>query len=301
MRQAASFLAVSLLLAACGQEAPETPAVRQGPPAAPALWRVADADTTIYLFGTIHLLPPGMEWRSAAIDKAFAEAGVVMFEADVEGDPAGQQALVDRLGRLQPPHKLSDFLDHEQAAQVIAAAGSVGVSPGTLASLRPWMAAVVLADAAIRGLGFSGEAGADTFLRRRAEEAGKEVRFLETVEAQLGALAGLSDETQVAYLMFTVADLDAAKESLTAGVEAWTTGDKAALERVLIDGDMARLPALREALLTRRNAAWASALNHILGAETGVFFVAVGAAHLVGEDSVQRRLEALGPITERVQ
>ncbi len=296
----AIFMAVAAFtLAACSQGEPAAEATLPAPK--PALWRVSDADTTLYLFGTIHMLPPGLTWRSDAVEQALAGADVVMFEADIEGDAAGQQALVERLGRLIPPEQLSDFLDHGQAADVIAAGGRYGVSPSVLASLRPWMAAVILADAAIRGAGFSAEAGADTVLRATARQAGKKLRFLETVERQLGALAGLSDETQATYLMLTVRDLDGAKESLGAGIDAWRTGNIADLTRILIDDDISRLPALREALLTRRNVAWARELNQILDAETGIFFVAVGAAHLIGDDSVQRQLETLGVTAERVQ
>jgi len=301
IRRLAGLLLAGLMLAACGREEPGSPVAAPGPPPQPALWRVSDADTMIYLFGTIHMLPPDLAWRSPAVDAALAEARVVMFEADVEGDAGDQAALVERLGRLTPPEQLSDFLDRDEAAEVIAAGGRYGLSPTVLASLRPWFAAVMLADAAIRRGGFSGDVGADTVLRADAARTGKELRFLETMERQLGALAGLSDETQVAYLMFTVGDLGGAEGDLAAAVGAWVAGEAGVLERVLIDEDMARLPALREALLTRRNAEWAAELKRILDGETGVFFVAVGAAHLVGEDSVQRQLAALGPAAERVQ
>lgn len=296
-----ALLIAAVLLAACGREAPETPAVPEGPPPSPALWRVADADTTVYLFGTIHLLPPGLDWRSDAVDRAFAASDTVMFEADVEGDVAGQQAIVARLGRLQPPQRLSDMLTPDQTADVIAAGASVGVPPAALESLRPWLAAVILADAAIRKAGYSAGDGADTRLRARARESGKAIGFLETVERQLGALAGLSDDAQAAYLMFTAGDLGDAKASLDAGIAAWRAGDTDQLERILITDDLARLPELGDALLTKRNAEWAVVLDRLLAEEPGTVFVAVGAAHLVGDDSVQRHLEVLGHTAERVK
>ena len=56
----------------------------------PALWKVADDDTTVYLFGTIHALPEGKDWYSGTIAKAFDASGELVTEipAGAENDPA---------------------------------------------------------------------------------------------------------------------------------------------------------------------------------------------------------------------
>jgi uncharacterized protein YbaP (TraB family) len=289
---------MAMLLAACGGETagPEAQA-----PARPALWCVADADTTIYLFGSIHMLPPGATWRSDVVDKAMASAGTVYFEADVLGDPDGMRGLVERLGRLPPPETLSGSLAAEQSSTLGAVAARLGISRPALETMRPWYAAVVLSDAAIRAAGFGSDAGVDAELRQGAEASGKQVRFLETVERQLSALADLPGDVQLAYLDFTLAEAGNVMEPLSQMVNAWRGGDVETLARVLIDEDMARLPALEDALLIRRNAEWTGQFDQLLGTEAGTFFVTVGAAHLVGDNSVVTGLSARGHTVERLQ
>jgi uncharacterized protein YbaP (TraB family) len=289
---------MAMLLAACGGE---TAGPEAQTPARPALWRVADADTTIYLFGSIHMLPPGATWRSDAVDKAMAAASTVYFEADVVGDPDGMRGLVERLGRLPPPETLSGSLAAEQSSALGAVAARLGISRPALETMRPWYAAVVISDAAIRASGFGSDAGVDTELRQGAEASGKQVRFLETVERQLSALSNLPADVQLAYLDFTLAEADDVKGPLSRMVNAWRSGDVETLARVLIDEDMARLPALKDALLTRRNAEWTGQFAQLLGTEAGTFFVTVGAAHLVGDNSVVTGLSARGHTVERLQ
>jgi uncharacterized protein YbaP (TraB family) len=296
--QAVALAAAAIALAACGQDAAGPEA---SPAATPALWRVADADTTVYLFGSIHMLPPGTSWRSGAVDRALAEAPVVYFEADVLGDPAGMMSLVERLGRLPQSQTLSAQLSPDQSLALGAVAGRLGLSRAALDTMQPWYASVVISDAAIRAAGYGSEAGVDTQLRQNATGAGKQLRFLETVEQQLSAMATLPADMQLAYLGFTLDEADNVKPLLARMVEAWRSGDVDTLTRALIAEDMARLPALEEALLKRRNAGWASRIAELIANEPGAFFIAVGAAHLIGDGSVQTELVAHGHVAERLQ
>lgn len=290
----------ALFVTACGQAGPG-PEAKPETPAQPGLWRVADEDTTIYLFGTIHMLPPGTGWRSAEVDHALGRSQALYLEADVVSDPAGQAATVQRLGLLPAGERLSDKLPADQISRLRVAAGKLGVAMETLKQTQPWYAAVLVTNAAIRAAGYSTDGGVEAGLRDDARNAGKEMRYLETVESQLSALADLPLETQSAYLSFTIDDMDTAAASLGQMVSAWRTGDADGLARVLIEDDMARLPQLKEVLLDRRNAEWARQLAALLAKEPGEFFVAVGAAHLVGPDSVQEHLKALGVENTRIQ
>jgi hypothetical protein len=84
-------------------------------------------------------------------------------------------------------------------------------------------------------------------------------------------------------------------------VNAWAAGDAARLEQILIEEDFREMPEIYQALLVRRNANWAKRIDQIMKDEPGTFFIAVGAAHLIGDDSVIEMLRPLGHTTQRVE
>src|SRR4051794_13123233 len=51
---------------------------------APALWSVSYADTTVYLFGTIHLLPEKYQWRTSRFDQAIAGSQELVVETIID-------------------------------------------------------------------------------------------------------------------------------------------------------------------------------------------------------------------------
>ena len=74
-----SLAAIGLALVAAGAST-----AADARAAKPALWQVQDRDTNIYLFGTVHLLPPGTVWRSAKLDKAAKESGTLVVETIID-------------------------------------------------------------------------------------------------------------------------------------------------------------------------------------------------------------------------
>jgi uncharacterized protein YbaP (TraB family) len=301
MRRWIAALTAALALAACGPAGEAAgPSAYTGPPK-PALWKIADADTTIYFFGTIHLLPPALDWQTPAFTTALTEARAVYLEADTEIPAAEINAIVQRTAILPPDQNLSDLLDPAQREALRAAASRLDVSPVALERMRPWYAGVLLSDTAIRETGFAQDYGVEAVLRPAARGAGKELRYLETVDSQLSAYTVLPNEVQVRLLDDTVKELGTASASLTEMVNAWRAGDDATLSRLVIDEQLATQPEIYETLMVRRNAAWAPKLDTVMRSETGTLLVAVGAGHLLGPDSVLVQMERLGYRPERVQ
>jgi uncharacterized protein len=298
--KAAVFALVTL--GACGEPEPEAPQapVVEAPPK-PAMWKVSDADTTVYLFGTVHVLPPTLTWHSPAVDKALDEAKAIYFETDTEGDPIAFREIVNRLGLYEPSQRLSDRLELEDLELLRSALARLDLPLVAIETMRPWYAGVVISEAVVRKAGYDVSSGVESVMRPVARKAGKEIRFLETVEEQMSAFATLPEPTQIKFLIGGLKEIDSAGKELGDLVNAWKTGDVDALARLLIDEDLGAIPELHDALLTHRNANWAPEIDTLLKSETGTFLVAVGAAHLVGKDSVIEMLAPMGDVAERVQ
>lgn len=261
--------------------------------AQPALWVVKDADTTIYLFGTVHLLPNDTDWRYPALDQALAASDSLTIEL-TDDDPVRMQALVLRYG-LDPAHPLSDKLSAAENATLAKAAQTVGVPGGvnTLQMMRPWLAGLTLAVAPLLKAGMDPAHGVDKLLKAQMLAAGKPVDGLETAEQQIRFLADLPADVELDFLRSTLRDVDKGSAELTTLIDAWKSGDVATIARIE-DEDLARRePALYQRLLVQRNQAWATKIAAMLQ-KPGTVFIAVGAAHLAGPDSVQVQLRKLG-------
>ena len=264
-------------------------------PGSPAMWRVADEDTTLYLFGTVHLLKPETEWRTEKFDTAFAEANRLITEIDTdspEGLAAIQGLMVER-GVLTDGSTLSDLLTDEQEVAVSEALESVGVPLAAVDPLQPWFAGLNLSLMQIQQSGYSPTSGVETILTAEAKATGMSFGFLENAEQQLDALAGGSLEEQIEGLVFTAETLDLGTEILGALVDEWADGDLDGLGVIIADPSTIGGDEAYERLLVNRNANWVPQIQAML--ETpGTSMIAVGAAHLAGPDSVVNMLKAEG-------
>ena len=258
----------------------------------PALWSVSDADSTIYLFGTVHVLRPDTPWGSAKVDAAFDASQNVIFEISNPDDQAALMPLIQQHG-LSPQTPLSSLLTPAELAALDTAARSIGGSAAQFDPLRPWLVALSLSVAPLVKAGYDPASGVEMILKHRAEEAGKPVTGLETIDRQVEILAGLSQETQLAFLRSTLEDFDEATTELDTLVDAWAVGDVETINRVGVIDMRTASQEVYDALLTRRNTVWADEIQTIL-AGSGTTFIAVGSAHLAGDDSVQEILEARG-------
>ena len=261
--------------------------------AQPALWVVKDADTTIYLFGTVHLLPNDTAWHSPALDEALTKSHKLYIEI-TDDSPAGVAALVLKYG-LDPAHPLADRLNKAELQQLQAAAEQAGVPGGmqTLNMMRPWLAALTLAAAPLLKAGLDPEHGVDKQLKAQMLAAGKQVLGLETSEQQIHLLADMPESTQMDFLRSTLKDVDKGPAQLTALIDAWKTGDVDKIARIEDEDMRQQSPELYRRLLVERNETWATKIAVLLKSP-GTIFIAVGAAHLAGPDSVQAQLHKVG-------
>ena len=261
--------------------------------AAPALWMIRSAHTTIYLFGTVHLLPHDTAWRTPALDKALAASDSLTIEL-TDDNSAHMQALVLQYG-LDPGHPLADKLTAAENATLAETAQTAGVPGGaaTLQVMRPWLAALTLAVTPLLKAGLDPAHGVDKLLQAQMLQAGKPVHGLETAAQQIHLLAELPPAVELAFLRSTLRDTDRAGTELTTLIDAWKAGDTATIARLEDEQLRQREPQLYQRLLVQRNDAWTKQIAAMLQ-QPGTVFIAVGAAHLAGPDSVQAQLRKRG-------
>lgn len=263
----------------------------------PALWKVADEDTTIYLFGTVHVLPQGIDWYDATIETALTGSDMIVTEIPM--DPAAEaelQQLTMAKGMLPPGTTLRSLLTPEQTETYSAALGKIGVPAEAFDPLKPWLVGLTMSLVPLMQQGYDPSSGVEKVLLSKVP--GKETGALETAEFQLGIFDGMTQEAQVAFMMEAAEGIDEAKPTLDRMVAEWAAGDAEGLAEVMNEGMTD--PAVAEALLYTRNANWAEWIDARLD-QPGSVFIAVGAGHLAGPKSVQDYLAEKGIVVTRVK
>ena len=168
---------------------------------------------------------------------------------------------------------------------------------GMFQRMKPWMAAVTITALAMTEAGYLSSAGIDAYFSRRAEEAGKERIALETVEFQVGLFADLTAEQSLAFLRYSLIDLETVIPELDELSANWRAGKVAAVEALMAEG-FDEFPELLDKMVTDRNRAWMSPIEGLLAGDSNAMVV-VGALHLVGEDGVVNLLRKKGYTVER--
>jgi len=287
------LLAFGLAAAAIAPQAAEAKAT-------PALWSVSDADTTIYLFGTIHLLPEKYDWQSPKLERAVAGSQELVVETIVdEKNPMQLVGLLMKLGISNDLPPIAQRVPPSKRAQLEAAIKKSGAPRAVFDRMETWAAAFMLLGNQFRDLGLKGDEGVETVLRSDFSSQNKPIDQLETNAEQLGFFDTLPEKAQQDLLLGAIQPKGAMQTDFKKMLVAWSKGDVTAIARAF-NHDLQASPDLRDALIRRRNANWAKWIEQRMD-KPGSILVAVGAGHLAGRYSVIDLLQRGGYKVTRLQ
>jgi uncharacterized protein YbaP (TraB family) len=294
VRAVAAVIAISA--AACAQ-AP----MAQAESIAPSLYVVRDADSTMYLYGTVHVRPRGADWGNDRVRAAIDESAEIWTELLMTPETDQQaQALAMQFGAAEPGRPLSSWLTPEENASLNAVTARLGMPQGALEPLKPWLASLTLTIVPLMQAGYDPASGVDRSIDVYADNAGKTMRALETAEQQLSFFANLGPEVQREMLQEAIRESENVSAMIDEMSAAWERGDDAALERAVIDDSRTEYPELYQMLFVDRNNAWMTVLTQEMEG-AGVDFIAVGAGHIIGPDGLVAQFRARGYTVERVR
>lgn len=294
------FLKRALALVGIATTAAAAPSPVLAPAARPALWQVSDPDTTVYLFGTIHILPENYRWETAKIQKAVANSNELYVETIV--DPKKPTELIAALTSMGYSKGLPPIADRVAPAKrplLEAAIAKSGIPRAAFDGMETWAAAFTLLGVQYRSIGLAGDNGVEQTLKDQFGGAGKPIGQLETNTEQLSFFDKLPEVAQRSLLEGSIETSATAGNEFSDMLRAWVSGDVGLIARTF-NQDLSSTPELREALLDRRNANWSRWIQQRMQ-KPGTIMIAVGAGHLAGSDSVLARLESAGYRVKRIQ
>lgn len=266
--------------------------------AAPGIWEVRDSDSAIWLFGSFHVLPEGIAWRTETFDALLETADKVVFETDI-GPSAmamlGGKAFAE--GIYTDGTLLTDVIDDDLETRLRDYAAGAGLQLGPILAMKPWMAANTISVAAMAAGGYD-QQGVEYSLH--PEIAADRMAFLESGDEQLAVLSGAPEDEQIAMLESTMDQLASLPKMMDKMLTSWANGTPERLAKMFMMEMGGFETAFLDRLLYARNQNWIPPLEGML-ADNQENLVIVGAAHLIGDESVLDLLEEAGYAVERIQ
>jgi uncharacterized protein len=262
-------------------------------------WKVTSPQGVMYLVGSVHLLTKDFYPLNAALEKAYKDSDLLVEEVDIaELSGAGSQLSMLTRGMQPSSRPLDAALSAPTMALLAKKAQEVGLPLEVLKQFKPWMIALTIEAMEWQKAGFDPELGLDKHFYNQAKTDGKAVQALETVEYQISRFDEMPMELQDHLLAETLRSIDTEQASMSRLIEAWRTGDSAAVERIVLK-DLQQEPELYQRLLVERNRNWLPKLDALF-ARKGRAMVVVGAAHLVGPDGLIAMFRAKGYKVEQL-
>ena len=289
MKRLAAFFVLAFLaaFAPARAEAPQTVQAH------PALWRAHGDRGTVYLLGSIHVLPPNVNWQTPEIKRAIKRADTFVFEVPLDAGTVNRiTALVGERGTLPPGQSLRKMLPPDSQADLDKVLASLGLPLAAVDNKRPWLVSLTLDAILLKKYLRQFVLGSDSVIAKQAKASGKPMLYLETVDQQLALIAPSDPAVELEFFQAGLKSFATADDDIVAITDAWIRGDAAALDAVTVK-EFEGHPEARAVFFTDRNHNWAKQIEAMLR-ERKTFFITVGAGHLVGKDSVPALLRADG-------
>ena len=284
------FLPVFFITTAFDLQA-KTAAVQQATQS--CLWTVNTQSNKIYLLGSLHLLKPNAYPLAAAIEKAYADSRLIIFETDIAAlQSPGVQAKLLELGIYPGEQNLFQNLDGNTRQQLEKKMSEIGLPLEQFSQFKPWFVALTLTTLELQRMGYNPSYGIDVYFFNKASADGKEIGFLEPAEFQINLLGSMVEQDQFDFLSQTLKDLEVVNELSGDLVGSWKNGDADKLHE-LLSKSFKDYPHLHDRLLIKRNKNWVQQIEDTMRKNKNVLFV-VGAGHLVGPESVVDLLKEKG-------
>ncbi|MEE9272136.1 MAG: TraB/GumN family protein [Robiginitomaculum sp.] len=265
----------------------------------PAIWKVTDSNSTLYLFGSVHMFPDNTDWQRRDMQAAFSSVGTVFFETpdDLEAD-LEMSLLQQKLGQYPSGERLSDHLDSLMLKRMTAAAHNSGIPQTALEAFKPWLVADLLTIAAANQAGLHAENSVDVVMREKAKFAKKHIIALDDNKTYIEAVALQPDWVQIENLAAIITDFDTVGDDMRRVNEQWLVGNVPFIEERMILPYKEKNPEMYETLFKNRNERWGETLDKFMRGDTSAMVV-VGIGHLVGPDSLIVQLRERGYTAKR--
>ena len=293
MKQIFLCIAITTALVACASAKHSTPAI----------WRACDNDNCLYLLSSFHALQPTDYPMSNAVQKAYADAELLVFE--VAPDELLSQELVlemQKTGLLPASQQLQQLLPEKTWGLILKwIEKNPSYTINVVQQLKPWYLALIITNSQAKAKGFEASNGVEQYFMSHGKSNKKPSIGLEKAQQQIGLFNDMKLATQIELLQESLLPIEKKNNDLEQLHAFWKAGDVAGMEKITVQKMQREYPELYQSINVDRNNAWLPQLQNLLdkNAEQDVLVV-VGALHLIGPDGVVKKLQSKGYKVERL-
>ena len=275
------------IVSACAQTHLQTDTKSEAKTAqGPALWRASDEDTTIIFFGTVHLLPTGIDWQREDLRTALAEASQLYLETSPQTMTLDEITNFEKASIAAPDAQLPDILSTEDYEKLTAVLEKLQMNPSIMDGRQPWFVSIILGRMVLENNGFRADLGAEAWLTTQAEAKNIPIRSLEKMTDVSSALSAFPQSLQIELLQSTLSEGTDLKDQYSNLISVWMAAETEKLHRLTMHEMQTKLPKVYDFMLEQRNRNWIPEIERIMREETGTVLIAVGSGHLIGPVSV---------------
>ncbi len=258
-----------------------------------SVWQASNGENTVYLAGTVHMLRAADYPLPAAFDQAYAQADALYFEINIDDMNAvgAQMTLMEQL-MYTDGRNIESVLSPEAYDALTTFTADLGVPMMILQNMKPGMLVSTLEILSMQQLGFTPQ-GVDMYFHQRAKADGKAIAGFETVEQQIGFLAGMGVGEESEFIMMSLEELEKISTDIEVLVGPWRSGNTQQMNELFVESMKNSAPEAYDLLMASRNLDWMPEIEAMFE-DADTELVLVGVAHLIGEDGLIQMLENRG-------
>lgn len=258
-----------------------------------SVWVASSSKATVYLAGSFHMLRASDYPLPAEFFTAYQDSRKIIFEV-----PPGEMERPEYMGKFLSAAIYNDgtTLKEHITSEAYSMAENFCIERNYPMAqyqfFKPTFFIMTLTVLEMNKIGADPKKGVDYFFKDKAMDDGKATGSLETVDQQISILTSMDASVGSDQILQAIDELEQIEVMLGEHLAAWRRGDEAKMEELYIKG-LKRYPKLYQSLIVDRNNKWVRDIEGYLNG-SGNAMVVVGAAHLVGDNSVVNLLRKRG-------
>ncbi len=256
------------------------------------IWKISSGSTQVYLLGAVHVARADLYPLDKTIEDAYDSSDYLVVEVNTNNiSQIESRDLLVKYGMYPKGDNFKNHVTDDLYNKLKEQFLEYDVDIALMNDYKPWVIYNLMSQLLLQSLGYKIENGMDKYFLDKAKLDNKSILQLETAEYQMALMSSIPDEISIIMTQYDIdnPETDTYLEGL---FNAWLDGDTETMETVVFEA-LAEEPEMApyyEIMYDQRNINMLQKIEGFLAGD-GVYFIVIGAGHLVGEKGLINLLQ----------